>query len=247
MTLYERLASIAARHAPAEKPAEIVAKKGDEATIYLYDAITPAGWGGVSAPDVVAALDKAKGAQTLNVRINSPGGVIYEAKAIYTALRAFPGKKTVHIDGLAASAASFIAMAGDRIVTAPEATWFIHNAQGITMGDANAHRDTAELLDMESGNIAAIYAKRTKQPEADLRAWMDAETFMTAAEAKARGFTDEIDGETPAKAAAPELPRILALASDSQSRVQGIREKRIETLKQNRASAGQKPGQPGRK
>jgi ATP-dependent Clp protease protease subunit len=209
MTNIEQLAQIAAKFAPtlneqratvSGDAASIVARKGDDATVYLYDAITPAYMGGLSAKSFVDALSKeAKGAKTLNVRINSPGGVIHEAKAIYTALKAFPGRKVVHVDGLAASAATFIAMAGDEIRTAPEATWFIHGAQGMTMGDANAHREIADVLDMESANIAAIYAKRTGQKVEDLRKMMDDETFMTAAEAKAKGFTDAIDGEEEEK------------------------------------------------
>lgn len=262
MTIFEKLSAIAAKHAPAERPESIVNRKGDEATLYLYDVITPAGFGGLSASDFVKALDAAKGAKTLRLRINSPGGAVYEAKAIYQSLREFPGNKIAHVDGLAASAASFIAMAADKIVTAPEATWFIHNAQGFAMGDANAMRDMADLMDMESDNLRAIYQKRTGQKDEDLRAWMDAETFMTAAEAKARGFTDEIQGEEdekrPMKMEA-DLPPLVAVAAETNRRVtdpdtirrlKELREVRALALRRqqerSRASAGV-TGQPGRK
>jgi ATP-dependent protease ClpP protease subunit len=259
MTIFERLAAIAAK-APVEKPETIVNRKGDEATLYLYDAVTPPGWGGISAADFAKALDGIKDAKTLHLRINSPGGAVYEAKAIYQALKEFPGHKVAHVDGLAASAASFIAMAADRIVTAPEATWFVHNAQGVAMGDAASMRDTADLLDMESDNLRAIYQKRTGQAEADLRGWMDAETFMTAAEAKARGFTDEIQGEEDAAPAmAAEMPRIAIVAAETRRfvtdpenvrRLKEHREARLQALRRQqdrtRASASAS-GQPGRK
>lgn len=268
MTIFERLASIAAKYAavsvpkatPTEGYGSIVNRKGDEATLYLYDAVTPPGWGGISAADFVKALDGIKDAKTLHLRINSPGGAVYEAKAIYQALKEFPGQKVAHVDGLAASAATFIAMAADKIITAPEATWFVHNAQGFAMGDAGAMRDTADLLDMESENIRSIYQKRTGQKEADLRAWMDAETFMTAEEAKARGFTNEIAGEADeAPAMAAELPRLLAVAAETRrtvtdpanvSRMQERRAARAKELNRyqdrTRASASAS-GQPGRK
>ncbi len=237
-TLFEKLVAIAQSHAPAQRPAAIVAKKGEDATLYLYDVIGPPGWGGVSARSVADALKDAKGSKTLHVRINSPGGVIHEAKAIYTALKEFQGKKIVHVDGLAASAATFVAMAGDEIRTAPEATWFIHGAQGMTMGDASAHRDMAEVLDMESANIAAIYAKRTGGKAEDLRKLMDAETFMTAAEAKAHGFTDVIEGEEekkPTRAQSDAATKILALRAYTEE----LRKLRLG------ASAEGDPGQPG--
>jgi ATP-dependent protease ClpP protease subunit len=255
MTTIEKLAEIAAR-AAVTKPATIVAKKGDAATLYLYDAITPAGMGGISAKDVIDALEDAKDAKELTIRVNSPGGAYYEAKAIYATLRAHPAHKTVHVDGLAASAATFIAMAADRIVTAPEATWMIHNAQGLAVGDANAMREIADLLDMESGNIAAIYAKRTGQTVEDLRAWMDAETFMTAQEAKERGFTDAIDGEEeeekpmPRRVAASAAP-FVSLQNETSRRIAEARNARVESMRRqqerSRASAGATPGQPGRK
>jgi ATP-dependent Clp protease, protease subunit len=246
MTTFEKLAAIAAK-CSQPRPDTLVARKSEsEATLYVYDAITPEGLGGVSAKQIVAALAEARGVKTLHLRINSVGGHVYEAKAIYNALREFPGRKVAHVDGLAASAATFIAMAADHIVTEPEATWMIHNAQGMTMGDGNAHRSTADLLDMESANIRAIYAKRTGQDEADLKAWMDAETFMTPAEAKARGFTDSIDGESEqpkrVTASAPGTAKVVAAAADTQRRIATLR---ISVLRSN-ASVGKRPGQPGK-
>jgi ATP-dependent Clp protease protease subunit len=253
MTIFERLSEIAAK-APVAKPTTIVARKGDEATLWIYDAISPPGFGGVTARDVVDALAEADGAKTINIRINSPGGAVYDAKAIYAALMRHPAHKVAHIDGLAASAATFIAMAADKIITAPEATWFVHNAQGVAMGDAAVMRETAELLDMESDNIRAIYAKRTGQSDADLRAWMDAETFMNAAEAKVRGFTDEIAGEDEEEdkrhKIAAAVPRLVSLAAETRSRIALHREEQVKRLRKSQersAASGGSVGQPTKK
>jgi ATP-dependent Clp protease, protease subunit len=194
---YEKLARIHARYRPARPLRSILASATPscEATIYLYEPITPDGVSGISARQFVAALATTSAVRTLHVRINSPGGSVYEAKAIYRQLKEHRARKIVHVDGLAASAASFIAMAGDEIVTAPEATWFIHGAQGIAVGSAADLRACADTLDVETVAIRRIYERRTRQSTADLKAWMNAETFMDAATAKARRFTDSIEGE----------------------------------------------------
>jgi ATP-dependent Clp protease, protease subunit len=176
--------------------AEVVSGRG---RLYIYESIGEDWWtgGGVTAKSVQQALDAMKGATALDIYINSPGGDIYEAKAILAQLQRFSGEKVVHVDGIAASAATYVAMAGDRIITARDATWMIHEVWTIAMGNAGALRETADLLDKENGVYAERYASRTKQSVDDVRAWMAAETWMTAAEAKARGFTDEIsEGET---------------------------------------------------
>jgi ATP-dependent Clp protease protease subunit len=180
-------------HATGQRPfrAEVVNGRG---ALYVYDSIGEDWWtgGGVTAKSVQQALDGMKGATALDIYINSPGGDIYEAKAIFAQLERFKGEKVVHVDGIAASAATYIAMVGDRITTARDATWMIHEVWTLAMGNAAALRETADLLDKENGTYAERYATRTKQSVADVRAWMAAETWMTAAEAKARGFTDDI-------------------------------------------------------
>jgi ATP-dependent Clp protease protease subunit len=137
----------------------------------------------------------------LDIFINSEGGDVFEAKAIYAQLKRFgaDAEVIVHIDGIAASAATFVAMAGDKIITAPEATWMVHEAWTLAMGNAGDLRDTADLLDMMNEDIAAIYAKRTGRSVEEMRAMMSVETWMNAQEAKDAKFTDEIasydDGE----------------------------------------------------
>lgn len=194
-TVLPRARQIAARHRQATgAPSFRSEVSGGRASLYIYDVIGEDWWtgGGVTAKSVQVALDGMRGASALDIYINSPGGDIYEAKAIFTQLQRFAGEKVVHVDGIAASAATYIAMVGDRIVTARDATWMIHNVWTIAMGNADAMRETADLLDKEDGIFAERYATRTKQSVEDVRAWMAAESWMTASEAKARGFTDEI-------------------------------------------------------
>lgn len=247
-TIAEKLASIHAGYGlqPEAKKAETAA---EEATLYIYDAITPDGWGGVSAKSVVAALTAAKDAKTLHIRINSPGGSAFEAMAICQQLRECKARKVVHVDGLAASAASFIAMMGDEIITTSAAMWFIHGAQGMTMGSAADHRETADLLDKVSDSIADIYAKRTGRTVSEVRAWMDADTFMTAKEAKARGFADSIDGDDEKEeptASTPAVRKIVALSQDLALRFAAAV---VEARRDSReaASGSTTPGQPGNK
>lgn len=172
---------------------------GDSAKLYLYDAIGSDGWGGGIAPkDVISALDKC-GGKPLDIFVNSPGGDVFDGVAIYNALRRYGNTKTVHVDGLAASAASLVIMAGDRIECAHNAQVMIHDPWAFAMGAAVDLRKTADLLEQTGETLVSTYASRTKQTPEDLRAWMAAETWMTAQEALARGFCDAIDapGEDP--------------------------------------------------
>lgn len=167
----------------------------DRGSIYIYDFIGENFWDPdreVTGKKIVEALAAMKGVKALDIFINSPGGDIWEAKAIFAELNRFDGEKVVHIDGIAASAATFIAMVGDKIITAPAATWMIHDVWTVGIGNAAELRKTADVLDLESNTFADTYAKRTGQKVEDVRAWMQAETWMNAATAKERGFTDEI-------------------------------------------------------
>lgn len=174
---------------------------GGRGSLYLYEEIGRSFWSdtgttGKTVADALAQL-KAAGAKALDIFINSPGGNIWEAKAIFAELRRFEGERHVHIDGIAASAASFIAMAGDKITTAPAATWMIHDVWAYGAGNAAELRKLADVLELESGTFAETYAARSKQKLADVKAWMAAETWMNAATALERGFTDDIAEATP--------------------------------------------------
>ena len=161
---------------------------GDEATVYIYDAI---GIWGVEASPFVAAV-RGLTAPTLNLRINSPGGDVFDARAMKAALHDYDGKIVAHVDGLSASAASFLMMAADEIVMAEGSFVMIHNAWGLTIGNADEHRMQAGILDKVDDSIVADYAARTGKPEADIREWMAAETWFTAEEAVSAGFADRV-------------------------------------------------------
>ncbi len=150
------------------------------ADISIYDEI---GFWGVTAADFVKELGSIQAA-ALNIRINSPGGDVFDGIAILNALRSHPADKTVIVDGLAASAASFIAMAGDTVKMSPQSMMMIHDASGLCMGNAADMRDLADLLDKTSENIG--------KPADHWREQMLAETWYTDQEAVDAGLADEI-------------------------------------------------------
>jgi len=165
------------------------------AELRIYDDI---GFWGTTAKAFVNELDAvAKDADEVLVAVNSGGGDVFDGFAIYNALRRYSGKVTARVDGIAASAASLVAMAGDTIVMPENAMMMIHNAWTIAAGDAAALRKTAELLDKTRDGIVAAYRNKCGLTDDEIVAMMDAETWMTASEAKERGFADQI--EAPVK------------------------------------------------
>lgn len=171
------------------KPPEVSNAAGT-ASIYIYDIIS-ADYG-VGAKDVIAALDACAGAKTVNMHINSPGGDVFEARAIIEAIKRFDGHVVAHIDALAASAATSIALAADEVVMASGALFMIHNASSMAWGDKHVMRSTADLLEKVELAIVADYTNKTGLPDADVVAMMDAETWMTAQEALDHKFIDRI-------------------------------------------------------
>jgi ATP-dependent protease ClpP protease subunit len=163
----------------------------DEAQIYLYDEI---GFFGISANDFRQELEQVT-AQRIALHINSPGGDVFDAIAIYNLLRQHPATVTTTVDSLAASAASFVALAGDRVVMARHSQVMIHDAWGFAIGDAERMREAAEFLDRQSEVIAGIYTERAGHDVAHWRALMAAETWFTAEEAVAAGLAHEIGSE----------------------------------------------------
>ena len=172
----------------------------DSATIYMYDVID-ADYG-INAIEFAKALGGISPKSTLNLRINSPGGDVFEARAIATAIKAHAGKVVAHIDGLAASAATTIAAAADEVVIADGSFYMIHNAWTLALGDKNDFRTTADLLDKIDGAIRADYVARTGKVETEIVALMDAETWFTAQEAVDHKFADRLADEPKAKNAA---------------------------------------------
>lgn len=173
-----------------KKPPVNLVRNASEATLYIYDVID-AFWG-ISAKMVIDAIAQAGDAQTLNIRINSPGGDVFEARAIIEAIKRFEGKTIAHIDSLAASAATGIACAADEVLIAEGAFYMIHNASGIAWGDKTALRETADLLEKVEGAIVSDYTGKTGKDAAEIVAWMDAETWFSAAEAISNGFVDAL-------------------------------------------------------
>lgn len=163
---------------------------GDEAELYIYDVIDP--WWGVSAEMVRQEL-AAITAPRIAVHINSQGGDVFEAVAIYNLLKSHPANVTTYNDALAASAASFIMLAGDHVVSAPHSQWMIHEAWGYAVGNADDMLKAAEFLTRQTEVIAGIYAERGE----DAAHWLElmkAETWFTADEAVAAGLADEVGG-----------------------------------------------------
>jgi ATP-dependent Clp endopeptidase proteolytic subunit ClpP len=150
------------------------------------------------------------------VRINSPGGAVFDGVAIYNTLKGHKAKVDVLVEGLAASIASVIAMAGDTIRVGHGAMFMIHNPWTIAMGDADDMRETADMLDKVGESLIDIYHTRTGIDDKELRKLLDAETWLTASEAVAQGFADEIDeGAAPEEAATDAFrERVSALAKE---------------------------------
>lgn len=179
---------------------------GERAELFIYGAIDD--WDGTSAASFTKEL-KAVTAPSIDLRINSPGGLVFEAVAIYSAIKRHPATVDVHVDGLAASAASFVAMAGDSIEIEKPAKMMIHDAQGLTIGNAEDMRTMADLLDELSDTIAGIYAERSGKPASQWRTAMKATTWYSATDAVKAGLADRLAGEsdTPANSLRSQLVR----------------------------------------
>lgn len=156
--------------------------------ILLYDTI---GLYGTDPKDFVRTLNGFKG-RNLHIRINSPGGSVFDGAAIYNALRRHDGVVTIDIDGLAASMAGIIAMAGHKVRMNQNAFFMMHNASGCVLGDANQMESEAVLLRKINGSLAKTLATRSNQEHKEVIKLMDKETWLTAEEAKEMGFVDEI-------------------------------------------------------
>ena len=179
------------------------AEGGTSAEISIYDAI---GGYDVNAKQFVDEL-KEINAETINLRINSPGGSVIDGNAMFNALQRHPAKVITHIDGLAASMASVIAMAGDEVHMADNALLMIHNPWTMSIGDADELRADADLLDKMSASILSAYGR--SQYEADeIKNLMDEETWFTAQEAFDAGFVDHIS--TGLRAAASDITAMAA-------------------------------------
>lgn len=177
------------------------------AEVFIYDRIGEGFFtDGVTAKAMAAEL-AALDVSDITVRINSPGGSVFDGLAIYNALRDHPARVTTRIDGYAASIASVIALAGDTVRMADNALMMIHSPWSAVMGSAEDMRTEAAILDKVEDNMVAIYTERSSMDADEVRAALRAETWYTAEEARAAGFADTVDAASPAAAMyAADLP-----------------------------------------
>lgn len=210
--LFQRASQMANRAPGKNQKAEtpwlrIENAASDEATIYIYGTITPYAWydSEVSATDILDQLDSIK-ASTIHVRINSEGGSVFEGVAIYNLLREHDAKIHIHVDSLAASIASVIAMAGDVIEISEAASMMIHDPSTITWGTAEELRSTADVLDTLKEQIVAVYVRRTGKTADECRALMSSDTWMTGTQAVEEGFADVISEDAAAESQATQQP-----------------------------------------
>lgn len=191
------------------------------ADIYLYDMI---GDWGVSAQDFVNDLRKLN-AKAIDLHVNCEGGEVFDGLAIYETLRLHPANITAIVDGIAASAASFVVQAADKIIMAPRARLMIHDAHGFVGGNARDMREMANLLDDLSDTIADIYAERSGGTRADWRKAMQAAeggpdgSWYDATNAVKAGLADEVRGEGGRAALGAELAAGPVLAGESAAAV----------------------------
>ncbi|AXE91695.1 head maturation protease, ClpP-related [Paraburkholderia terricola] len=189
------------------------------AEIRIYDEI---GFWGTDAKTFIAQLDTAAASATeVIVAVNSPGGDVFDAFAIYNALRRYAGKVTARVDGVAASAAGLVVMAGDQVVMPENAMLMIHNPWTIALGSAADLRSTADMMDKARDGILAAYRRKSGQTDEELTAMMDAETWLTALEAQSLGFCDVIE-EPVRLAASTNAAGLLARFKNSPEPVQAL-------------------------
>lgn len=184
------------RPARADVPGLALRNEAATTELLIYGRIGGGGWfeDGILAADVAKLLQGITG--PLNVRINSGGGDVFQGVAIHTLLARYPGTVTTYIDGLAASAASFIMLAGDRVVCARNAMVMIHDGMTGTYGNEATHLRSAELLSKVSENIADMYAEKAGE---DVEHWRNLMTergedgtWYTGQEALDAGLVDEL-------------------------------------------------------
>ena len=182
----------------------IKAKAPDVAEIYIYEDVGESWFGGVSAKQFATDLQALGAVSTINVRLNSYGGDVFDGLAIYRLLADHPAHVVSFVDGIAASIASVIATAGSEIRIAEAGEIMIHDAWSVAIGPASEMRAVADRLDAVSSSIADVYAARTGQSKAQIQAWMTAETTFQSGDAVKHGFAQTVLPNV--KAAARQRP-----------------------------------------
>lgn len=202
----------------------IKAAATDDNSISVFDVIGQDYWGeGVTAKRIAGALRVMNGAD-VTVNINSPGGDMFEGLAIYNLLREYPGKVTVKVLGIAASAASVIAMAGDDIQIGRGAFLMIHNCWVVAMGNRHDFAELSASLEPFDNAMADIYAARSGLDMATVQKLMDAESYIGGSDAVEKGLADSLlsadavsDGDETPAAALRKLDALLAKTNTPRS------------------------------
>ncbi|EHM42937.1 Clp protease ClpP [Hafnia paralvei] len=222
----------------------IKAASTDDNSISVFDVIGQDYWGeGVTAKRIAGALRTMNGAD-VTVNINSPGGDMFEGLAIYNLLREYQGRVTVKILGIAASAASIIAMAGDEVQIGRGAFLMIHNCWVVSMGNRHDFASLSEYLEPFDNAMADIYAARSGMDETTIHKLMDAESYIGGSDAVEKGLADSllsadsvIDGDDSPAAALRKLDALLAKTNTPRSE----RRKLIKALSGGTPSATSNP------
>ncbi len=194
--------------------------KGENPTVYLYGVIGDE-FGGITSDQFRKALAEIPAKQAIDLHIHSDGGSVFEGVAMHSQLSQRSGAVNVIVDGLAASAASFVAMAGKTIEMAQHSWMMIHEAHGSMNGRAGDFRAAADRMDAINAEIVSIYSQRWNGTEAALRAALDAETWLDAEAAVASGLADRISESmsiaacVDARFGYKKLPETLAKAGPS--------------------------------
>lgn len=181
------------------------------ADIYIYGEIGESYWWdeeSITGKTIRDQLAQIPSGTAINLRINSPGGNVGEALAIYNLLSPRSADITTCIDGYCCSAASFVALAGDEVVSPESSIWMMHNPSNFAWGDATALRKEADVLDTHRDAVLGVYADRTGKSREEIIAAMDAETWFTGAEAVEFGLATKLSNDAPA--VEQVLPRVLA-------------------------------------
>lgn len=183
------------------------AAEDQAAEVLIYDEIGRDWFGeGIGAEQFIRDI-QAITAPTINVRINSMGGQVFDGLAIYNALQRHPSRVVTHVDGMAASIASVIALAGAEVHMAANAFIMIHDPHGVQFGNARDMRQFADQLDKVAGSLVKAYADKTGKTDEEVRAWMQAETWFNATEAEEAGFVDQVSESRQIAACAGDITR----------------------------------------
>ena len=184
---------------------KITAQSDNEAEILLYDVISDfedEEWGIINAKGLINKIKALGNVQNITLRINSVGGDVFEAQAMYSYLKSHHANITVKVDGLAASSASLVAMAGNRVLMPQNALMMIHNPAGGVYGEAEDMRDVADILDKIRDTFVNVYVAKTGLEREKIVSMMNDETWLTAEEAYALKFCDEVENAVKIEAKA---------------------------------------------